>query len=244
MNRFKYILSILFLILVCSCEYENLFLINGKIESQSGNYKKAIKLFKKGLSSNPSTPKLFHFEIAKCYYGLEEYEFAETELEKVIYLDKNYSDAYWVMARIYSRKNDPEKSIKFYSKAIEIKPNSELLASRAHIYLREGKNELALKDLNKAVHKDPTNPFALSNRGLAYIRLQKNKEAEIDLNKSIEIDPNNPYAYKHKGLLYLELLDTIEACKNFKISKKKGYYKFGDEIDKNEVNELLKQHCE
>lgn len=61
--------------------------------------------------------------------------------------------------------------------------------NRGFIYLHEGKNDLALKDFNKAIELKPDNAKAYNNRGTLYMNENKNDEALKDFDKAIEFMP-------------------------------------------------------
>lgn len=231
------------LTLCISCNSNNEALERGMSELQNKEYEKAIISFKKGLENEPEQTELYHYGLANCYYYLEEYKSAEGHLSQTISIDNNHRDSYWLMARIFSKNNELNKSLGYYSKAISINSNSMLFASRGLIYLRMGEYGLALTDLDRAIEQNPNDQYALSNRGLVKVKLNMLNEASVDLQKSLQIDKDNPYAYKHFAILNLAHQDTTEACRNLQLSKEKGYFTFGNEIDKNEVNDLLKLYC-
>lgn len=232
------------LALINGCSSNNTFLEQGMSQLKKNEFNSAIKSFREGLANNPEQPELYYYGLANCYYYMENYEFATREIENVIAIDNNHRDSYWLMARIYSKEGELKKSIEYFSKAISIGSNSMLLASRGYTYIELEEYKLALKDLNNAINQNPNDKFALSNRGLLEVKLKMFQEAKIDLQKSMQIDENNPYVYKHLALLNLAILDTVKACYYLHISKEKGYFSYGNEIDKNEVNKLIEKHCQ
>ncbi len=56
-------------------------------------------------------------------------------------------------------------------------------------HLREGRAELALEEIKKAVSQDDKNPYFYKGLGQAYAQLRKFKEAAEAFRKSLEIDP-------------------------------------------------------
>ena len=63
--------------------------------------------------------------------------------------------------------------------------------NRGHIYLNEGKNDLALLDFNKAIELQPTYANAYNNRGTLYMNENKNDEALKDFDKAVELNPGS-----------------------------------------------------
>ncbi|GAB5529888.1 MAG: tetratricopeptide repeat protein [Roseivirga sp.] len=216
----------------------------GMIEIENEQYESAINHFKTGLKNNPEEPYRFHYVLGRCYFELADYKMAKKELNKTIVLNAFFPGSYFLMARIFSKNGEFEKAIDYYNQAIAIEPDPRLFASRGLVFIRMSKFELALNDLDEALELDPDNAYGLSNRGLVKTKLNKLKEARIDLEKSRRVDGSNPYVYKHLAILNLAEKDTAKACLNLQEANEKGYSAFGNEIDKNDVSELLKLHCQ
>lgn len=235
---------VLFLSLFVSCSSPDLSYELGMIEVEKQEYESAIDYFKAGLKNNPDDAYRFHYALGRCYFELTDYAMSKKELNQTIALNKYFPGSYFLMAKIFSRNGDFEQAIDYYSQAIAIEPDPRLLTSRGFVYIRMNNFEAALNDLDKALELSPENAYALSNRGLVKTKLNRLSEARFDLEKSKRADASNPYVYKHLAILNLAEKDTARACINLQEAKDKGYSTFGNEIDKHEVDEFLKLHCQ
>ena len=113
-------------------------------------------------------------------------------------------------------KDDLDKAIRHYNKAIELKPDFHLASNNRGIaYGKKGDFDSAIKDFNKAIELNPNLSEAYNNRGLAY-----EKKGEIDTaihnhNKAIELSPNDAEAYNNRGVTYGKKGDFDSAIKDF-----------------------------
>lgn len=235
---------VLSLSLFVSCSSPDLSYELGMIEVEKQEYESAIDYFQAGLKNNPDDSYRFHYALGRCYFELTDYAMSKKELNLTIALNKYFPGSYFLIARMFSRNGDFEQAIDYYSQAIAIEPDPRLFASRGFVFIRMNKFEAALNDLDEALELSPENAYALSNRGLVKTKLNRLSEARLDLEKSKRVDSSNPYMYKHLALLNLAEKDTARACINLQEAKDKGYSTFGNEIDKHEVDDLLKLHCQ
>lgn len=115
-------------------------------------------------------------------------------LNKAISLDSNYELAYSLLGGVYlENKKEYEKSIYYYSKAIEInsiKPN--WYRWRGQAYLKQDEYEKSISDFNKAIDLNPEYAEAYGGRGIALIKSKINeKKGCEDVKKFIDLDPVN-----------------------------------------------------
>ncbi len=82
-------------------------------------------------------------------------------------------------------------------------------------YLREGKYNLALKELILASQRSPSNPTIRMELGLAYMYRGDLKRAERELRKAISLKDDFGEAYNNLGLLYLKMNRWQDAQKCF-----------------------------
>ncbi len=85
-----------------------------------------------------------------------------------------------------------------------------------------GREEEAIKALNKAIEKYDRHAQAYERRAKVNFLLQKEHDAIRDYNKSIGLDPNNPYAYLGKAEVHLKKNELEEAIENLDSAIKKS----------------------
>jgi len=87
---------------------------------------------------------------------------------------------------------------------------------------KKGKEEEAIKALNKAIEKYDRHAQAYERRARVNFILKKNHDALRDYDKSIGLDPNNPYAYFGKGEVHISNKEYPEAVEAFGMAIKKS----------------------
>ena len=129
----------------------------------------------------------------------------------------NLASDYYNRGLAYYHKGNRARSIKDYSKAIELNPSFEkAYNNRGSVYNSMGKFKAAIKDYDKAIEINPAYLFAYVNRGNAYDEHGKSARAILDYNKALTIDPNDPEAYFNRGLALERMGKKQNAIADFK----------------------------
>ena len=129
--------------------------------------------------------------------------------------DKN-SLAYHELGRGYLLKNEIDKAIKNFKKAIEIDPRFYLsYYGLAEIYMKRGEYQRAIENFKKGLKYNPDNPLVITNLGVLYFKTGKYEKALTQYKKVLAIEPDSAKIYKNLGILYLY---------GFKDNKKAIYY--------------------
>jgi tetratricopeptide (TPR) repeat protein len=76
---------------------------------------------------------------------------------------------------------------------------------------RQGFNDQAIAEYDKAVSADPQNPMTYVNRGVAQFRLGRGDAALRDYDRAIELDPKLAHAYSNRSHLYYSRKDYKRA---------------------------------
>lgn len=92
-------------------------------------------------------------------------------------------------ASVYERIGAYSQAIKDYTRAIEIKPDSDLYAHRAWCTQKIGQNRTALIDYDKALELNDKNAIAYKRRGTLRMKLGDYQGALGDFNQVLIIDP-------------------------------------------------------
>jgi tetratricopeptide (TPR) repeat protein len=93
------------------------------------------------------------------------------------------------------------------------------LAARADSYRRLGYYELAIKDGDLMIKREPKVAKHYSDRGLAYYYLGQYQRSIQNNDMAIQLDPNYALAYNNRGVYYRKLgqhtkadADKAKAC--------------------------------
>ncbi len=133
-------------------------------------------------------------------------------------------DDYYNLGVFEAKNGNYEKSIYYFSKAIEKNPNdAEAYYSRAYSQqMVGGKYRNIISDYSKSLELHPNDYEAYMNRGAAYIKIRQYTEAISDYKESISIKPDYSQVYENLGDAYLLTNKTEMACANWKQSVKLG----------------------
>lgn len=109
-------------------------------------------------------------------------------------------------------------SITLWSRAIELSttPHPGPYSNRGLAYSEIGRDDRAIKDLNRAIEIDPEFARAYLNRGLVYRHRGNYTKAIEDYTRVIELSPKSAAAYNNRGVVYAMLEDYTNAIKDFK----------------------------
>src|SRR5262245_56834188 len=107
-------------------------------------------------------------------------------------------------ARDYDSKQDYDRAIAGYSKAIELDPNYAVpYYNRALNYHRQKQDyDHAIADYNKAIELDPKLVVVYGARGYVYLRKQDDDRAIADFNRTIELNPRDALSYAGRGIIH------------------------------------------
>jgi len=155
-----------------------------------------------------------HAELAGNYLQRGQVEVALEEVNEALDLDKNNKTANYIMALIQIQLNKPEKSERYFKKAIE---QPDPLPSAQHDYAnqlcRNGQYEKA-EDLYKSLLENPlykARARLLMNVGACFYKQEKYKEAENAMRQSLRINPNSPNALLQMAKISFRNGETLET---------------------------------
>ncbi len=115
----------------------------------------------------------------------------------------DYADAYSIRGWALRERNQPERALSDFNRALEIAPNTpNYLAQRGLTYLRLKEVDKAIADYNKAVELNPRSASIVNDRGVAYLDLKDYARAITDFNRAIELDPRYPLPFNNRARAY------------------------------------------
>ena len=147
------------------------------------------------------------------YYAAQadgNYKLAKDYIEKLIAL--NYADVkiYIDMANILLIEKDTAGALKFLEKGKLVKENDKnLMNMELDIYLKQGKSQVLIEKLNKAIVEDPENKIYYFARAVSYEGLNNPEKAEADYKKAADLDPSYYDAFYNLGVLYINKCNPI-----------------------------------
>lgn len=92
---------------------------------------------------------------------------------------------------------------------------STVHSNRGAAYLNLGDHDLAMRDLNEAVHLDARSGTALYNRGATLFLKGEYERAITDLTRAIRLEPAHAKSHLYRGRALLALDRQAEAIKDF-----------------------------
>lgn len=128
----------------------------------------------------------------------------------------NLAVAYTNRGIAYDAKNDIDRAIIDFGKAIQIMPDYAIAHyNRGVAYAEIGDLGPAIADFDMAIQLVPGDPDAYDGRGFVYVDLRDFDRAIADFTKAIELDPGFGAAYYHRGLAYGAIRDLDRGLADY-----------------------------
>jgi tetratricopeptide (TPR) repeat protein len=103
----------------------------------------------------------------------------------------------------FTEQNKLQKAIRYFNRALEMKPNyAEVLVNKGIALRRQGKLEEAMRYYNWALQINPVDVKAWSNKGIVLGRQGKLEEAMRCYDKALAIEPSYHKAWNNKGIAF------------------------------------------
>ncbi len=141
-------------------------------------------------------------------------------IDKILRLDPQNADAYFMMGLNFKEMGDTIRAINSFQKAVEFDP--DLIDGWINLgQLHAGiKGHLAEKFFDTAIEIDSTNAYAVQAKADFYADQGDLETALEYYRKIITFDPQNEVAYFNSGLLYLDKNEPQKAYDAFDITIK------------------------
>ena len=138
---------------------------------------------------------------------------------EAIRLDPKLAAGYLCRSGILNGNEDYAAALKDINQALRLEPqNGDFYYSRAQTYERQGKTELAMEDLTKAIEFITSGfgrSLAYATRGSLRGKQGQWDQAVQDYNEAIRIAPEFAYHYEHRGDCYYEKSDYERAVADY-----------------------------
>ena len=232
--REKLIYILIFSVILNSCDFTsaNEYYSQAFEYEKTGDLKKAIESLDKAIEKREEfRPALlnrgyYKTEIGNPKGGIEDYL-------KLLKFDPDNTSALFNIGNNFSLLEEHEKSIVYYSKALQTEGALKSWASSDGGALAININ-FDLKRFDSDMDYNVLDCEIYFERGMEYLEIEQFDKAISDFNKSIKADNAKKDCYFLLGKAFVGKKDSINACDNFIKSAKLG--------DK-EAREMLKKHC-
>jgi len=117
----------------------------------------------------------------------------------------------------YEQKNDHDKAIADYNKAIELDPKyAKAYNDRGNAYVQKGGHDKAIADYSKAIELNPKDDDAYTGRAWSYFKAGKAAQGLPDAERSLELYPHNAHALDTRGHIFEALGRREEAIADYR----------------------------
>jgi rhomboid protease GluP len=121
----------------------------------------------------------------------------------------------------YMKSKQPQRAVEAITKAIDIRPDSDLYLLRAEAFMALKNFSAASRDADVLLSRDKKNKAALVARATAQHSLGNDAQAIADFGRLIQLDPNKALAYNNRSWTYLAVGDYAAAMKDANVALEK-----------------------
>ena len=147
-----------------------------------------------------------HLKSARAAYKVADYPTALAHADSALALEASVPGGYKLRGDIKQRQLDYHGAMMDYVKSEKLEPESaRLYVSRSAVHITEGRVKEAMRDVDRALDLDDTDPDAWYNRACANYLGQNNDGALRDLENSLKLRPDNADALFLSGVVKGEL---------------------------------------
>lgn len=221
----------------------NIFVTKGDVMLDEKRYAEGLEFYEKSyevkLKMNiTDTTTLNNMAVAAL--NLKDYKKAEQLFQKLISLNYKPEKNYWRIILMYKDAGNEEALVNAIKKGREAYPdNTEILNEEINLYLKNGKNDEALKSLELAISKNTNNPdvYVAMGQTLAKMAFPKNsdekdipkpanyaelvKKAEDAYNQALQLKPDHFICLYNLAILYTNVgANHLKEANNIKDPKK------------------------
>ncbi len=175
-----------------------------KIKAWENRKREMSKLFKKAEENYGG-----HLESGHFYFRIKEYERAEKAYLKEIegQGEERLSAAYYGLAHTYLAKNEPEKAVKAFEKAIETDPKNPLFyRDLGFIAYQNGNIASAEMFFTRAIELAPQSVELFKLLADLYVGQEEMKKAADLYEDALLANPNNSVIQQELAIVYKEMI--------------------------------------
>lgn len=194
----------------------------GLIQTQKGEYDKAIETLSLGLNIAPSSTVILNNR-AHAYLLADNLQNAIRDLDKSLEIDSIQEWSLQTRAYIFLQQKNIQEAERLFHKVIEEFPaNESAYSGLASIAESKGEINQALDLYRKGLEKNPNDEETLEAYIMLLIKSEKYSQARIELRNAIDKHPENAMFYLLRGYLHKLNYRNEEAQADKKIAISKG----------------------
>lgn len=194
----------------------------GLVQTQNGEYSKALQSLSLGLNIAPSSTVLLNNR-AHTYLLLDSINAAIKDLDKSLGIDSIQEWTLQTRGYIFLRDDNMEEAEKIFKKIQkEFPENSSVYSGFAALAEKRGDLDNAIENYKKALSKNPNDEEAREAYIFVLIRKEDYSGARSLIRESIDINPENPMFYLLRGYLHRLNYRMDEAIADKKLAISKG----------------------
>jgi len=206
-------------------DFSNVLANVGNLLCELSDYKNGDAALKRAIEYNPKNAWAYIF-YARSLNKRENYDLAQSTIEKAIVIDRKNKEAWETKAEIYENKGDIDEALKiyltlinlypeelkYYDKYLHHKPNDEkILIKKGILLYKKGNYDETAKVMNTVIDISPHNKQALLYLGAAYEKLEKYEDAISAFKKVIQIDREDKHGWVNLAVIYKRRAEYDEA---------------------------------
>lgn len=185
----------------------------------------AAEKFLKELCEPPVADVInLYLQMADCYFQVKDFDAAIAVSQKIIQLDSERADGFFLLANGYFAKEMYSQALKAYVIAMQIDFENPVYHYHAGLTLSHLEEyQYAIISFDKAIEKDPDNAEYYFCRGYSYHQLIEKTEnkkenifhAEQDYSHAIAIQPSHAGYYYHRAHFWRDIEQYEPAIIDF-----------------------------
>ena len=181
------------------------------IKRAANNYDAARQLLEKAVTVNPDN-EWYWTSLADCYEKSNDIGKLENVFNELIRINPDKPSYYFDKANVFFLENKYDDALQVYDQAEKLTgPDDDLLANRQKIYLKQGRVDLAARQLEQMIKEDPSQIKYYLFLSQLYSSNNLSDKALKVLQAASNINSKN-------GLVHLALADIYRDKKNYEAS--------------------------
>ena len=204
------------------------FFLKGNLQLQKREYKEAIRYYSEALVKKPDFADAYNNRgLAK--FRNDDREGALADYTRAIESDPDFGTAYFNRAEVRLETGDATGSLTDLQRIEKQYHDSTFYQVRlGDTYIRLNKLSEAQVAYDRALHLNPSNVEALTNRGAMYYSQKAYEPAQQDIRRALQLNPKQDAALNNQSLLlartknYAEALTYVERA--LELQPRQPYY--------------------